>query len=201
MYKTAVFVFGPESSGTRMTTRFLIKAGFWGDGDHGQRLDNLNFFDRPDRIVFRRSVPHGGQWPLIVDLTRRMERASYKVLPVFTWRDPPFMAASQVRAGHTQDKTNALTRIERAVYDIHDACEELGTAPYVITYEAFVRDANERALLCNYVGALPPTFEVYDANKKYTAEQRQSYSVEAMNKVLIATQECDFIFQGVYRGV
>lgn len=74
--KKLYFVIGPESSGTRLTTRILCESGCFGDFEHYQRLDefvNLNrsldsIVGDSKLIVFRRSVPHGGEFPFVPDI-------------------------------------------------------------------------------------------------------------------------------------
>jgi hypothetical protein len=70
--KKLFFVIGPESSGTRLITRILCESGCFGDYDHYQRLDEFVTDHNEDLysiigdsklIVFRRSVPHGGEFP------------------------------------------------------------------------------------------------------------------------------------------
>lgn len=66
--KKLFFVIGPESSGTRLTTRILCESGCFGDFEHYQRLDEFvrgntddlnSITNGAESIVFRRSVPHG----------------------------------------------------------------------------------------------------------------------------------------------
>jgi len=86
--RTAVVVLGPEASGTRMMTEFCIRGGYFGDSKHAQRLDNLKFASAPDRIVFRRSLPHSRKWPNLLDIHSRLEKANYTTIHyVFTFRE------------------------------------------------------------------------------------------------------------------
>jgi len=69
--KKLFIVVGPESSGTRLTTRILCESGCFGDFEHYQRLDEFiednnslaNIIGDNELVVFRRSVPHGGEFP------------------------------------------------------------------------------------------------------------------------------------------
>src|SRR5258708_1012665 len=100
-------VVGPESSGTRMVTDALIKAGVVGQSGHTHEMDDLDFFGRPDQIVLRRSVPHGGLWPDLSRIVRRMTEAGYVVSPVVTYRDKDFCVRSQLRVGHQDTESRA----------------------------------------------------------------------------------------------
>src|SRR5580658_69529 len=93
----AFLVVGPESSGTRMVTGALIKAGAYGQSGHAQEMDNLDFSGRPDLIVLRRSVPHGNVWPDLAQIVRRMNEAGYAVSSIVTLRDKDFCVQSQLR--------------------------------------------------------------------------------------------------------
>ena len=78
--RKAFIVVGPESSGTRATTKVLGLGGCFGDAEHDQRIDSFlvknqlppNVGDSP--IVLRRSVPHEGVFP---DLHKLDKSLSY----------------------------------------------------------------------------------------------------------------------------
>jgi hypothetical protein len=75
--KKLFLVVGPESSGTRLTTRILCESGCFGDFEHYQRLDEFvtdhnedlySIIGESKLVVFRRSIPHGGEFPFIPDM-------------------------------------------------------------------------------------------------------------------------------------
>ena len=141
--RRAYFVMGPESSGTRVMMRLLLAAGCWGDADHPQRLDNLKFVTAPDRIVFRRSVPHAMEWPPIAEIVGKMQAAGYGVTAVVTTREWNAMMKSQVRAGHVPNLPQAMSHLQLAHKHIFTQLAET-TAAYVMTsYEALVQRPNE----------------------------------------------------------
>ncbi len=185
--RKAIFVVGPESSACRMMTHFFMGGGYEGDHGHSQPWDDMDFRNYPDRIVFRRSAPHGGRWPDIVGIIQKMQMANYTPHAIFTWRDPRCMALSQVKAGHSGDTNEALDKIARAVVEIDTAFDEIGWRPLQIPYETFI--ANEpyrRALsgLFTFMGQTP--FKVYDGNSKY--EDMESLDAERLRKITAACE-------------
>ena len=186
--RKAIFVVGPESSACRMITNYFVRGGYSGDHGHSQPWDDMDFRNYPDRIVFRRSVPHGGRWPDIVGILQKMQMANYTPYGIFTWRDPRCMALSQVKAGHSGDTNEALDKIAKAVVHIDTAFEEIGWRPTPVHYEAFVKNEHYRRALSGlftFVGS--PTFEVYDGNNKYDAEL-ESLDAERLRKVHAETE-------------
>src|SRR6185437_14276821 len=103
----AFLVIGPESSGTRMVTDSLIRAGAYGQPGHSQEMDDFSFTGRPEMIVFRRSVPHGDLWPDITRIVRQMIEAGYSVSPIVTYRDKDYCVRSQLRVGHQETEVGA----------------------------------------------------------------------------------------------
>lgn len=196
-YRRAVFIAGCESSGTRMMTRYFIAAGFDGEGGHSQKFDNLNFMGREPHIVFRRSIPHGGSWPDIEAIYHSLTHGAYKIYPIFTWRDPSFMAISQVKAGHTHSKTSALERITRALREADMHYENLGITPRTIIYEDWISRPELRQDVCKWIGVNEPQFEIFDANKKYSPDMRMSYNKEKMNEVILTIDNMKRLFQYV----
>jgi hypothetical protein len=95
--KKLFLVVGPESSGTRITSRLLIDSGCWGSYDHYQLLDSAVISENVDEIkqltegfshvVFRQSIPHGPIWPDLVKLQSLFQAAGFSVFFIFTIRD------------------------------------------------------------------------------------------------------------------
>lgn len=91
--KKLFFVVGSESSGTRLTTRILHESGCFGDFGHYQRLDEfihsgislISIVQESELIVFRRSVPHGEEFPDIREILKKFCSfgcALYIIIPV-----------------------------------------------------------------------------------------------------------------------
>lgn len=183
--RKAIFVVGPESSGTRMMTQFFVQCGYEGDHGHSQPWDDMKFREYPDWLVFRRSMPHGGKWTDIVGIIQKLEMANYTVHPIFTWRDPRYMALSQVKAGHSGDTDTALDRIARAVVHIDTAFAEVAIRPVTITYEQFVGNESYRRAIHGLFSSRDfGSFGVHNANAKYDP-------VEPLNteKLLVITEK------------
>ena len=80
-------VLGGVSSGTRLVTRLLIAAGITGSGDHQQELDKC-IQPGLDRIVWRRSYPHGKpnsieRWPDATTMVKSAEEAGYQLKHIY----------------------------------------------------------------------------------------------------------------------
>lgn len=169
MTRRAYFVMGPESSGTRITTRLLVAAGCWGDDGHPQRLDNFAFMRAPDLIVLRRSVPHATQWPPIAEIVGLMRAAKYEVYGIVTTRDMFCMVSSQVRVGHVPAPAHAWRNIRFAYKHIFKEIDEVGIWYVVSSYEALIQRPKEYSAWLGGVLGLPAPkgIEIRDGNAKY----------------------------------
>lgn len=163
MAKRAILVLGSESSGTRMMTKAIVRSGFWGQAEHSQLMDNLEFNGRADNIVFRRSLPHSHHWPDINNIIARMEGAGYDVIVVCMHRKPEFTAQSQVVQGHVGNLEEAHANIAEAEYRM----ETIKNALH-IQYEEFVTNDVYRNHVYHIL-SLPekPDMVFYNANEKY----------------------------------
>lgn len=164
--KLAYFVVGPESSGTKLMARVLCECGCYGDSGYSQRLDDLRFQEAPGRIVFRRSLPHGGKWPPLYRLTKLMDAAGYEVLPVLMLRDWQILARAQVRAGHAQDENEAHSNIVRAYQLILSA---FGQTIVTVDYHYFRSSEDYRWDVLHRVLGLAdnPAIAYHDADRKH----------------------------------
>lgn len=172
MINRAFLVLGPESSGTRLMTRLLITAGCYGDDGHKQRLDE-HIPDNEPLIVWRRSVPHDGQYPDLAKMVKGLRAVGYVVTAVIMSRDWHAMAESQVNAPHTRSKKVAAANTRDAYRHI------FAYLPYQVPYELVnyesltrrpetaVKRLYERLGLDVPAGAW--TY-IYDGNAKYYEE-------------------------------
>lgn len=163
--RRAFFVIGCESSGTRMMVESLVSAGVFGDNEHEQMLDNLNFHNRPDLIVFRRSVPHEDRWPPLNALYNLIAAAGYEVVPFIMWRQEKYLVLSQTERGHVLSKDKAKEHINRAYNHIVKFAQ--GKKHELVQYEHFVTDVEYRSELFWEYGLTKPTIEFYNANEAY----------------------------------
>jgi hypothetical protein len=159
--KRAYFVLGVESAGTRMLTRAFISAGCYGDGDHGQRLDNPDFNNLPDKIVFRRSIPHAGGVPDVGGWVERFIKHGYKVEIIKVRRNETCNIESLMRQGHAGNRS-----IARAKYGAGNKLMDklVGTE---IIYRRFVTDDQYRREQFKNLGLPEPEMEFYDGDAKY----------------------------------
>lgn len=166
----AYLVLGPESSGTRMMTKLLIAAGCIGDGDHEQRWDeHLPEGETP--IVWRRSLPHGGEWPSLDLMTHRLRERSYRVHAVVMARDWTAVARSQQEHwGHTWE--TALHNIRTAYPYIFSSLLKFQVPYVMVSYESLVQHGSQSlSELLGSIGLVPPAeFELHDATAQRLQE-------------------------------
>lgn len=138
---SAHIVVGPESSGTRFLTSILIDAGCEGDATHRQRWDRGVPEARKHRhIVWRKSVPHGHNWPQLTNLASLLSKHGYvKIYVVVLVREPYALHRSQIKRGHVPDLAAAWKNTRRAYLYIFAHLAKLAKAgvPFLIVpYEA-----------------------------------------------------------------
>ena len=112
----AILVIGPEGSGTRLTAKFLLARGFYGNAGHVQRLDAAGAIAKaPIPFMLRRSVPHGGHWPPLLELLAEMDaRAGEATGVIVTVREYRALIGAQLRAHHVSTEAEAEAHIRRA---------------------------------------------------------------------------------------
>ena len=159
----AYLILGPESSGTRMMTEVLLAAGCTGDAGHEQRFDNT-WPDGESPIVWRRSIPHAGEWPSIDRMIHHLRQSDYEVYAVVTMRDWSAMARSQVEHwNHTFE--SAIENIRTAYPYIFSALLKF-RVPYIMTSYESLKEWGPQADLFLSIGLEAPDFEVRDENRK-----------------------------------
>ena len=173
--KKAVFVVGPESSGTRNMASILIDNGFSGDKGHDQRYDNLRLVESesPNKFVLRRSIPHGNNWVNISMFLEFFSHIGYEVKVLVTLRDFDCMKASQVNAGHASSEEEAHRRTKASYLHIFSHLLNKGFDFSVVQYETLI--SNTDFALKNISKFLGEEIklhkELYDGNKKYTTKE------------------------------
>ena len=172
MGKRCIFVFGPESSGTRLWTQILVGAGCDGTGNHDQPFDKVDPID--DLIVWRRSFPYAARWPVIEDLARRLDALGYDqfhaLVPTRDWHA---MMGSQVRHAHVGNRAAALTHLIRAYPSIFCQLDDCGIPFTVVSFEALVQRPVAYMRETKHLLGLeaPRGIIVYDANAKWYGEE------------------------------
>ena len=164
--KVAYFVVHPESSGGRMMTEVLVRAGVWGQHTHRQEMDDMNFKDRPDRIVFRRSLPHSRIWPNLKAIIDGLIKEGYEVVPIVIIREKYPCARSQIQRSHVGSIEEAYDHMNHAAGLILWSLYPY--TPVVISYERFVTSLDYRRQFGKAVGIdLPKDMVFFNANTKY----------------------------------
>lgn len=143
--RRAFLVLGAESSGTRLLTRLLMAGGCAGDGEDEQRWDTQP--PEGPLVVWRRSVPHGGEWPSVRSLIERLASYGYTTHPVVITRDWIATASSQVEVGHVARAAVAHAHLVLANWLIWSGLAEGHTEPpLVVSYEALQSPEYRRAI-------------------------------------------------------
>lgn len=157
------FILGSEGSGTRMLTQAFIRVGCYGDSGHQQKLDHE--IPKKDKIVWRRSVPHGKEWVNYEFYYNKLIK-TYKVYPILIFRDKDYTVFSQLK-GKVDSGATARTNILKAIEHIYNEVAKTDAVPYVISYEAFTTSKLVRKLFFRQFGLPEPEMEFYNANCRY----------------------------------
>ena len=167
--KTAYFILGPESSGTRMITKaFCSLPGMYGDYKHRQRMDNNDFSETPNQIVLRKSLPHGDAWPAIADIITLMKLSGYKIIvPILILRDKDATVNSQLRHVHEKEDEKSRNNISFSIDHTYKELMKVNLVPVVICYEPFVKYEEVRKLFFDSLGLPNPVMDFYNANEQY----------------------------------
>ncbi len=170
MGRKAYLVLGPESSGTRMMTQILMATGCAGDGDHDQRWDSV-LPDGETSVVWRRSVPHGGQWPPLDLMVKRLRERSYEVYGVVMSRDWTAMMRSQVEHWeHTRE--SAIKNIRMAYPYIFSSLLKFQVPYVMVNYESLMQHGVQSLTdVFETIDLVPPAeFELRDATARRLQE-------------------------------
>ena len=158
----AFLIFGPESSGTRMLTEYLIRCtNAFGDWTHSQCLDRAENFNhlKPDSdIVWRRSLPHSGIWADIPTMSRFVATKGFTSIAIGIIRASTPTIASQLKNKHINTIERGQDNYNRAVEHINDFCNP------VIYYEAFVNSYDVRYNFLKFLNIDPPEVEPMQIN-------------------------------------
>lgn len=199
--KRAYLVLAPESHGSHLVTDLLVHAGCrGGSGDHvawrpdARRLgpgdakpweselptDQQRWDREPptdeDPVVWRRSVPHLGQWLDLQAMLRPLERAGYTVRAVVVTRDEHAAVHSQLKWRHVDSVARARENVQRAFVEIFAQLASSRVPFVVASYEALTRypGARDRLLSELGLGPAPPGFEVWDGDDKWYSREAVS---------------------------
>lgn len=160
MSRRAFFIIGPEGSGTYMLAEAFVAAGC----TYCDKDDVVDFLEeqQPELLVIRRSLPHAGDMPNIIDIDWQLADKEYQVFYIWLIRD-------QASAQESTSKRKKRFRGD----DFKDAIEFIGEfyplmGGRMISYEYFVSSIKYRQSIFNGLGLVSPReMEFYDANAKY----------------------------------
>ncbi|HVX59975.1 MAG TPA: class I SAM-dependent methyltransferase [Pirellulales bacterium] len=153
--KDAIFILGPEESGTQTITEAFVRGGYYGDFGLEQRMDNLAFDGLPDRIVFRRTLPHGHDWPDVGAIVAKLQERGYRVRPVVIWRDKEMAQLAQTEM-HGRDPGTSRDNINLALERIYAGLAGQQLWPETVYLEAFVRYPHVRSEFFRRFELTPP---------------------------------------------
>lgn len=155
MRKQMIFVFGPESGGTRGATRFLIERGnYWGTDEHIQPLDEFIYGRKPidnivpsdvDKIIFRRSVPHANNFEDLNIIDTKFLNAGYKTTWLIVLRDFSEIVRSKVSRQHSLDKTQAWMHTIYQVNWIFERIEIKSSSVFFFPYTTYIKNPDRAA--------------------------------------------------------
>jgi hypothetical protein len=184
MSKKAIFVFGPESSGTRMVTRMILDAdGVVGSAEDIQPMDQPGFdYEIPrnaDVFVLRRSFPHNNVWVNIMAMATKARSAGYVPIAVVTTRDwIPMQQSAFKKHVKPFGKTMAegIRNIQKAYVRIFAGLDQAGVPFQVVSYEAVIAHPDKiMDWLCQFLGLTHKgglSFAITNENEKYYQSQQ-----------------------------
>jgi tetratricopeptide (TPR) repeat protein len=172
--KRAFLVLGPESCGNRFVTQCCIDAGCDGDAGHEQRFDKPEGLRKAkDVIVWRRSMPHGDEWPDLDHLLKQLRSNGYNDVRVLALLRTHYCAVrAQVHGNekHVETYDEAERNISGALRRISSFILENNLPARWITYESIV-DENQREsfkrVLSEWGLDATKLPEIKDENAKY----------------------------------
>lgn len=173
--KRAFFILGAEGAGTRCLTAAFVAAGCRGSAEHQQPMDDLDFSGEGD-LVFRRSLPHGGEWPDLTTISQAMIAAEYYVFPVFIHRKTDYVVAHQLRtdrehngvvqAPYASTQEEAMDHIRCSWVEAYAFALGLCRPLLTVSYEAFVFSPHVRAAFFATLVLGQPLYPLfYNANE------------------------------------
>lgn len=142
------FVIGPESSGTRLTTRILCESGCFGDFEHYQRLDefvnnnvdDLNKITTAPLIVFRRSVPHGDADPNVKEIIDKFKLFDYVPVFIVPIRNLYELCKSKMNNNHKGTIQEAFDAVQREIQFIANSILNIGFSYYCFNTSFLFRE-------------------------------------------------------------
>lgn len=160
-----------------MLTAAFIAAGCKGSAGHRQAWDTEPFPEPQGDIVFRRSLPHGGEWPDLHEIADRLQESGYEVVPLFAYRKTDYLVAHQLRmdrehegevvAPYASDRADVKSQFKLALAMAYGLSSYLTQPLILVPYEPFVSVAIVRDMLFDSLGLrCPDGMDFYNANER-----------------------------------
>lgn len=150
MRKKMLFVFGPESAGTRGTTRFMIEnGGYWGTDAHIQPLDDFVYGRIPidvivpndvNKIILRRSIPHAGNYEDLNRIDTQFLNAGYSTKWLLVVRDLAEITRSKISRGHAADDMDAWMQTVYQYNIIFSRISNKTSGVYFFPYTSMIKN-------------------------------------------------------------
>jgi tetratricopeptide (TPR) repeat protein len=176
--KRAFLVLGPESCGNRFVTQCCVAAGCEGDAGHEQRFDKPDGLKRAGEvIVWRRSLPHGDEWPDLDYLLKQLRTHGYNDVRVFALLRTHYCAVrAQVHGSekHVDTYDQAERNIAGAMRRISSFVLENNLPARWITYESIVDESQRESfkrVLAEWGLDASKLPEIKNENAKYLKDQ------------------------------
>lgn len=161
----AFLVVGPEGSGTRWVTSLFISAGCYGDAGHEQRMD-IEIPAPTQNVVFRRSFPHGEDYPNMFLLLNKFRDYDSRHL-IICMRDIYSVVMSQIDNRFASSVGRAYRRIGEAYGHIFHAYDWLSDAIFNYEMAMMYKEPYVNRFMSRFSLQTEGLIEFNDGNAKY----------------------------------
>jgi len=192
--KRALLVLAPESHGGHLATEILLNAGCEGSlgqsrnwhpkkkvlsehdskpWDSNSPVDQQPWDNKAPSyqplIVWRRSLPHGGQWPDIQQMVQHLQASNYVVQAIVVKRELTAAIQSQIKWQHVKDESVARENIAKAIQHINQAIHQTGIQRLDINYEALIQGSSAQKAFLRSLDLESPeqAIKTWDGNHKW----------------------------------
>ena len=127
----------------------------------------IDIEERPENYTGRRSLPHAGEWPNLIEWMVGVKHKGYEVIPLYILRDWYATIQSVLKREEDRDSDQIEWNMTHALYKMAFTTKSFNKSMY-ITYESFcLHPEFRRWLFCDKLGLLAPNIEIKYANEKY----------------------------------
>lgn len=138
--KRAYVVVGPESSGNKLLTALLIRAGCVGDPrDDGPGMWSIIEPATEQRVALTYSFPHGQEWPDLRNVYWRLQNKGYLTWFLVAARDPWCVFQSQEQR-RLKPMPVAMANYQRSYREIFTQLHAIDAPYLMVPYEAITSE-------------------------------------------------------------